>query len=173
MNTRRLVGVVGLIVAGFARPAAAETLETNYAGAFVLTFGTGPDGTNDLWFAGAGPATPLGPSLVFGHSTTRPDPANPLVSVIVTDAVVLVDAHGDQLWLENAGSETLDPSVPGRLFIRGSGTFRVTGGTGRYRRATGSGEFEVVAEVLQQDPSGAWAGGSFQLSFAGEVNRRR
>ena len=164
--------VVGLAVLGFARPAAAETLETNYSGVFLQTFGTGPQGTNDLWFAGTGPATPLGPSLVLGHTTTRPDPDNPLVSVIVTDRVVLVDLFGDELWLENSGADTLDLSVPGRIFIRGTGTFTVTGGTGRYRRATGSGEFNVVAEVLQADPGGAWVGGTFQLSFSGEVNRR-
>ena len=56
------------------------------------------------------------------------------------------------------------------MFIRGTGTFAVVGGTGRYRRATGGGEFNVVAEVLQFAPDGAWAAGAFQLTFTGEVS---
>ena len=151
--------------------AAAEPLDADFTGVFVQSFGTGPDGTDDLYFAGPGQAAPLGSAFVLGHSTTRPDPDMPGCSEIVTDRVVLTGEGGDEIWLENSGDDCLDLSVPGRVFIRGTGTFAVVGGTGRYKRATGSGEFNVVAEVLQFAPDGAWAAGTFQLSFTGTVSR--
>jgi hypothetical protein len=124
-----------------------------------------------LSFAGPGQSIPLGRAIVLGHTTTRPDPDMPGCSEIVTDRVVLTSEGGDELWLVNSGDDRLDLSVPGRVFIRGSGTFVVAGGTGRYRRATGSGQFNVVAEALQIAPDGAWAAGTFQLSFIVTVSR--
>jgi len=82
-----------------------------------------------------------------GHSTTRPIPTDPLCSEIVTDRMIVTAANGDELWLVNSGEDCLDFSVPGHTFIRCSGTFNVAGGTGRFRGATGSGQFAVVAEV--------------------------
>jgi hypothetical protein len=145
-------------------------LKSSYGGLFSLAFGAGPNGTDDLRFAGFGKASHLGKSMVLGHSTTLPDPTEPGCSDIVTDLVVLLAANGDELWLQNSGEDCLDFSIPGRLFIRGSGTFMVTGGTGRFEGAMGQGEFNVVAEVLGSDAGGV--SGAFQLSFTGEISRR-
>jgi len=139
-----------------------------FTGTFTITFGTGPDGTNNLDFSGAGKARHLGKSTVEGHTTTAQDPSDPLCSDIVTDMVVLTAANGDQLWLVNSGEDCLDLSVPGKTFIRGSGTFNVVGGTGRFDDATGSGSFSVVAEVTGSITGGV--SGTFELHFDGAIS---
>ena len=96
------------------------------------------------------------------------DPTDPLCSDIVTDMVVLTAANGDQLWLVNSGEDCLDLSVPGKTFIRGSGTFNVVGGTGRFDDATGSGSFSVVAEVTGSITGGV--SGTFELHFDGAIS---
>jgi hypothetical protein len=142
--------------------------DSHYAGTFTLA--VDPAGAGDLRFAGAGIATHLGLGVVAGRSLTTPDPDDPLCSIIDPDhdAVTLTAANGDELHLSNSGEECLDFSVPGRVFIRGSGTFRVTGGTGRFAGATGSGTFEVVAEVTGFGPAGPI--GTFDLRFTGTIS---
>src|SRR5260370_6773561 len=152
------------------RPAAAQDsvpFAADFQGVFQIMFGAGPDGTDDLRFSGDGIASLLGLSNVNGHTTTRPSATDPLCSDIVTDQVILTAANGDELWLVNTGEDCLDFSVPGRIFIRGSGTMQVVGGTGRFSGATGSGTFAVVAEV-----TGFWPGGltgSCAIHFAGDI----
>src|SRR5690349_11843152 len=154
-------GVVPVLAAGLVLavrpPAAAEDtvpFAADFQGEFRILFGAGPDGTDDLRFAGGGLANHLGLSGVDGHSTTRPSATDPLCSDIVTDRVILTAANGDELWLVNAGQDCLDFSVPGRVFIRGSGTMKVAGGTGRFRGTTGTGTFGVLAEVAGFVPGG-------------------
>jgi hypothetical protein len=153
------------------RPVAADEevhFRADYTGTFTLTFGTGPDGTNNLDFSGTGKARHLGKSAVEGHTTTAQDPTNPLCSDIVTDMVVLTAANGYQLWLVNSGEDCLDLSVPGKTFIRGSETFVVVGGTGRFDDATGNGIFSVVAEVTGSITGGV--SGTFELHFEGDIS---
>jgi hypothetical protein len=133
-----------------------------------ILFGAGVGGTDDLRFSGDGVASHLGLSGVNGHSTTRPSATDPLCSDIVTDLVILTAANGDQLWLVNAGEDCLDFSIPDRIFIRGSGTMRVVGGTGRFKGATGNGTFAVVAEVTEFVPGGVT--GPFALQFKGSIS---
>ena len=154
------------------RPQSAQTplpFAAVYTGDFTITFGTGPNGTNDLRFSGSGLAFPLGLSDVDGHSTTQPRPDNPLISDIVTDEVTLTDANGDELRLMNSGSETLYEPDSEHPYIVGSGTFKITGGTGRYAQAKGSGTFHVFAQVA--GPIDGGVGGEFVLVFAGSVTR--
>jgi hypothetical protein len=82
--------------------------------------------------------------------------------------VILTAANGDELWLVNSGEDCLDFSVPGHIFIRGSGTFNVAGDTDRFRGATGSGGFAVVAEVTAFVPGGV--AGMFDLRFEGRIS---
>jgi len=161
---------VGLVMLVQQRAAAVETVPfaADYQGAFQIMFGAGPDGTDDLRFAGDGIGNHLGLSAVDGHSTTRPSATDPLCSDIVTDRVILTAANGDELWLQNAGEDCLDFSIPGHIFIRGSGTMRVIGGTGRFRGATGSGTFAVLAEVTEFVPGGV--AGNFALHFEGSIS---
>jgi hypothetical protein len=157
----------GLVLLALRPAAAADTVPfaADFQGEFRILFGAGLDGTDDLRFAGSGLANHLGLSDVDGHSTTRP--TDPLCSDIVTDRVVLTAANGDELWLANSGEDCLDFSVPGRIFIRGSGTMVVVGGTGRFRGATGSGTFAVLAEVTGFVAGGVT--GPFVLHFEGDI----
>lgn len=141
-------------------------LSATYAGDFSITFGTGPGGTDDLFFGGAGLATGLGVSRIDGHSTTRAGATDPLAAEIVTDWVTLTAANGDELWLVNAGTDHLSFPAPGAVSIRGAGTFTVAGGTGRFDGATGSGSFEVAAAGVFV-PGGVE--GTFALRFTGRV----
>jgi len=153
------------------RPASAGDpipFDSHFGGTFTLAIDAA--GAGDLRFAGTGIASHLGLSAVAGRSLTSPSPTDPLVSIIDEDhdAVTLVAANGDELYLSNAGEERLDFSIPGRIFIRGSGTFRVRGGTGRFAGATGAGTFEVVAEVTGFDTAGPI--GTFELYFTGSIS---
>lgn len=164
--------LIALVVISLApQPATAADLvpfDSYHVGTFSLAVDRA--GVGDLRFTGAGIGSHLGLSAVAGRSLTTPDPTDPLCSIIAPDhdAVTLTAANGDELHLSNSGEECLDFSVPGRVFIRGSGTFRVTGGTGRFAGATGSGTFEVVAEVTGFDPTGPT--GTFELRFTGTVS---
>jgi hypothetical protein len=165
-------GLVALAALGLApRPASAGDpvpFDSYATGTFTLAVDAA--GVGDLRFAGAAVASHLGLSAVDGHSVTTPSPTDPLCSIIDEDhdAVTLTAADGDELYLSNSGEECLDFSIPGRTFIRGSGTFRVTGGTGRFAGATGTGTFEVVAEVTGFGPAGPT--GTFDLRFTGTIS---
>jgi hypothetical protein len=165
-------GLVALAAVCLApRPAAAGDpvpLDSHYGGTFTLALDS--TGAGDLRFAGPGISSHLGLGAVAGRSLTTPSPTDPLVSIIDPDhdAVTLVAANGDELYLSNSGEDRLDLSTPGRVFIRGSGTFRVTGGTGRFAGATGSGTFAVVAAVTGFDDAGPV--GTFDLRFTGTIS---
>ena len=166
---RGLVALAALCLGARPAPAADPVpFDTYHAGTFTLAIDS--TGAGALRFAGAGIASHLGLSAVDGHSLTTPSPADPLCSIIDPDrdAVTLTAANGDELRLSNSGEDCLDFSVPGRVFIRGSGTFRVKGGTGRFAGATGTGTFEVVAEVTGFDAAGPI--GTFDLRFTGTIS---
>lgn len=141
------------------------------AGDFVINFAAGPDMTDDLRFSGDALATFLGQSELDGHSTTRTDPEDPSVSEIVTDEVILTAASGDEIRLSNSGEDHLDTSDPAHPVIRGSGTFVITGGAGRFRGAAGHGVFLVYAEVTEFGP--ASVGGEYVLAFDGVLSLPR
>jgi hypothetical protein len=105
-------------------------------------------------------------SAVGGHSTTRASATDPFAVDIVTDQVTLTAANGDELWLVNSGTDHLSFPAPGLVFISGSGTFTVVGGTGRFDGATGIGTFEVAA-VGEFVPGGV--AGTFSLRFEGRI----
>ena len=168
---KRLVWIAAAIVIVLMQPltisaGSAVPFRASFQGSFSILFGTGPGGTNELSFVGDGQAIPLGHSTVDGHTTTRN--ISSTCTQIVTDAVTLTAANGDQLQLVNAGQDCLDFSVPGKTFIRGTGTTSVVGGTGRFAAASGSGTWEVVAEVTQPIVGGV--SGVFTLNFMGAIS---
>ena len=138
-----------------------------FQGDFRISFGTGPDFTNELFFSGQGTASHLGDSTVNGYSTLSS--SSPGCFTIVYDQVMLTAANGDNLLMVNAGDECLDSSVPGKLFIRGSGTYTFVGGTGRFAGATGSGVYQVIAEVVTF--GGTFVEGTFVLNWVGVISR--
>ncbi|MEP6762500.1 MAG: hypothetical protein ABJA93_14190 [Sporichthyaceae bacterium] len=59
--------------------------------------------------------------------------------------VTLVAANGDELHWTYSGTGT-PPDASGDVVL--SGTFVITGGTGRFSSATGGGSFEGVGNVV-------------------------
>jgi hypothetical protein len=86
-------------------------------------------------------------------------------STIVQDKVTLTAANGDQVFVRNSGQDCVDSM--GR--ITGSGTYTITGGSGRFMGASGTGTFSVTAQVTSI--SGNTRSGTFNpLTFDGAIS---
>ena len=142
------------LVAPFAR--AGDTVP--FEGIFEGTFAINPF-TLQLHFEGDGLARQLGDSEIVGDSQLAPN--GPGCFAIVADAVTLTAANGDHLFLTNVGEDCFDDTG----HIVGSATFTVTGGTGRFAGATGTGTTQVVAT-----PDQTGFAGTFVLTVAGRIS---
>jgi hypothetical protein len=165
--------VAALVLSVFASSLAiADTapFHASYQGTFQLAFGTGPGGTNVLAFSGtSGTSMPtvLGPSTITGKSFL--EPTSPC-SKIVADSVTLTAANGDTVSVQNTGQDCVDK---GR--ITGSGTYTITGGSGRFMGASGTGTFSVSAQITSFSGTpgtpGSTASGTFNpLTFDGTIS---
>jgi hypothetical protein len=128
-----------------------------FKGVFEGTFEINPANLH-LHFSGEGPASHLGDSGIVGDSQLVP--AGPCFE-IATDAVTLSAANGDQLFLTNSGQDCFDAAGN----IVGNATFTITGGTGRFDGASGTGTTQVVAT-----PDQTGLAGSFILLFSGRIS---
>ena len=144
-----VVLIVGLWSVALPADAATTAFHATYQGTFRITFLTGPGLSDQLTFAGTGAATG-GASTVAGYSTLRPAPGvDGICNRTVEDVVFLTLAEGE-LQLHNDARDCIDVlSEPGTVRIVGGGTWTVTGGTGAYAGAQGSGTVQVVAEVTK------------------------
>jgi hypothetical protein len=147
-----------------AKPAGFKAL---YRGNFAITMNS--DGKSQLHFEGTGMPASLGPSGVVGDSTLVPIKTNPACSTIETDRVSLTVAGGDELYFVHQGEDCVDASHPPAVTIRSQGTYRITGGTGRFAQATGQGRVTVLAKVQEGGPTGSR--GSFELMWEGTLKR--
>jgi hypothetical protein len=140
----------------------------SYEGTFQMSFGTGPNGTNELTFTGDGYASEIEDSALLGQSLLQP--ISPLCMAIVEDSITLtaMDDDGDELLIVASGVDCLDFSDPNQLRIVGDGTIQFVGGSGDFDDATGSGTFEVVADVNALGPAGGT--GTFVLTFEGDLD---
>ena len=129
-----------------------------FKGVFEGAFAINPADLQ-LHFSGEGPASHLGDSSLAGDSQLAP--AGPGCFDIATDAVTLTAANGDQVFLTNAGQDCFDST--GRIV--GAAVFTITGGTGRFAGATGSGSTQVVAT-----PDQTGFAGTFILIFSGHIS---
>jgi hypothetical protein len=116
----------------------------NDGGPFRATFtetftslGCSSDTRCEAAVTGHGSATKLGATtefLVGVVDFSGETPANPCH--ILTDARILLAANGDQLFVNGIGKGCDDPNKP---IEHVSLTWKVTGGTGRFRHASGHG----------------------------------
>ena len=160
--------LVGLSWVAVPADAATTTFHATYQGTFSITFLTGPGLSDELNFAGGGAAS-QGPSTVEGYSTLRPAPGlSGICNRTVEDVVVLTFPDGE-LQIHNEARDCIDLiSEPGTVRIVGSGTWTVTGGTGAYTGAQGSGTVQVAAEVTHLIIGGV-AGTFDPLVFDGQL----
>jgi hypothetical protein len=156
--------VAALVLSVFASSLAVadtEAFHASYQGTFILTFGSG--GSSVLDFSGSGVATLLGSSTVSGRSQLQQ--TSPTCTTIVQDKVTLTAVNGDQVFVRNSGQDCFDSMG----HITGSGTYTITGGTGRFSSASGTGTFSVTAQVTS--PPGPNASGTFNpLTFDGTIS---
>jgi len=129
-----------------------------FKGIFEGTFAISPLDLQ-LHFSGDGPASHLGDTGIVGDSQLAP--AEPGCFDIVTDAVTLTAANGDAVFLTNSGQDCFDETG----HIVGNATFTVTGGTGRFAGASGTGTTQVVAT-----PNQTGLAGTFVLSVVGRIS---
>jgi hypothetical protein len=162
-----LTVALAAILAATARPAAAVTVpfRASFSGSFVVVDRVCPNGDDHLHFTGAGIATHGGASTVAGDTCLHPNPANPACLIIDTDATTITAADRSTIRLASSGEDCLNHAT-GQ--ITGSGTYSITGGTGRFDGAAGSGEVSLAAQLMQV--MGSEASGTFgPLSFTGTI----
>lgn len=171
MKFKRAFSLVAVMVALQATPALASEqvpFDATFHGTFHITFGGCPNGDNLLQFAGPGIVRHAGLSSIVGSSCLRPEPANPLCSNIVSDAVTVTAANGDTFDFNNQAEDCLS-FTPEGIFIHGAGTYQILPGTGRFDQASGSGSVHTTAHVLEL--TGTGASGTFDpLVFSGTIS---
>lgn len=153
-----VAAVVSLVV--FGAPSAAwadESFRAVYEGTFTIS------GNGLLEFHGSGSARRLGPSTVDRTTQLVPIPGTTCFHVLpVLDSVTLTGRRGDTLALRNQGTDCFDT---GNNAIVGSGTFLITGGTGRLAGASGGGTYEVTATATGP------VSGNFRLVWRGSLDQ--
>jgi hypothetical protein len=156
LNTLATVVALCALVAVVATPVSAAGLVPFYA-AFAGSAGfTGP-GTGA--YDGAGQATHLGASRVHGEIQVTVMP-NDCGGFTAQHSDIITAANGDQLYLRVVEEACPTPSGEFRCL----GTYAITGGTGRFARATGSGVFDGLVNFDQ---------GKFRATYSGQISVAR
>ncbi len=160
---------VGLFAAGLATwavaavPVSASQLvpfRADIAGTLQIT-AMGPNGPTSAVYGGKGVAAQLGVTTMDG-TISIVGPAACEGGFLATHTDVLMAANGDQVVVAISESSCPHPTEPGRFDC--TGTYSVTGGTGRYSGATGSGDWRGS---LALSPTGS---GSFTSTYTGALS---
>ena len=139
-------------VAPAAHAAAARPFVADLAGRAVFS----PTSTPGVFAgtgSGAGRATHLGQFTISVEETL--DVTSPTGSVVLQGEAVVVAANGDELHWSYEATGT-PPSESGDVVL--TGTFTVTGGSGRFAEATGQGSFEGVGNAVTGRASFSYTG---------------
>ena len=90
------------------------TFDTEYTGTFSMSFGTGPNGTNELEFTGSGRGTQVGLTDIEGASLLQS--IDPACMVIVEDFIVMTASNGDEVHVVADAVDCLEftPTGPQR-----------------------------------------------------------
>ena len=152
--TSRRIGsslvVVVLALCGLAAPAAADQVPFTASGTGEVTGVTHlPGGLTQVDFNGSGTATHLG--NVTGPLTRIQDHQGNFGST-----AVFVGANGtDSVFLTISGHFE---STGGKCVLTSTGTYTVTGGTGAFANATGSGTFTAQFDQCAETGFGTYTG---------------
>jgi hypothetical protein len=134
-----LTAAVGFVAP--AAPAAAETPFKSRLTAHAVFVPTSTPGVLAGTVSGAGHATHLG-RVTLATTEIIDFASSPGTLLILDGRMVMVAANGDELRWSYSGTGTLPPDADGNIAL--SGTFVITGGTGRFSDASGSGTFTGV-----------------------------
>jgi len=132
MRTRILVVVVALALSLVAAPAATggqPAKKTRSLQGTLTMAMIGPNGQSGSKFAGEFAGRPLGKAAVLFQNTIEGSTS--------TGKAVIYTKRGT---IRANATNQLQPQPDGS--VQTPGTFKITGGTGRYRGASGSGTFE-------------------------------
>ena len=153
-TTSRRVGsrlvVVVLALCGLAAPAAADQVPFTASGTGEVTGVTHlPDGLTQVDFSVSGNATHLG--NYTGTATRIQDHQGNFATISV-----LLGANGtDSVFLSVGGHFE---STDGKCVLTSTGTYIVTGGTGAFANATGSGTFTAEFDQCADTGLGTYTG---------------
>jgi hypothetical protein len=123
---------------------------------------TGQPGVFDVAITGAGRGTPFG-NLTFSATETLDFVSSPGTAVVTDGEFVLTASDGSRLFATYTGTGVPDPDSPG--FFIGEATATITGGTGRFERASGTVPFSLdidaatLTEIITFDTYAALIGG--------------
>jgi hypothetical protein len=152
LNTLATVFVL-LAVVPAPDSAAAQVQVPFYIGIAGTAGFTGP-GTGA--YDGTGSGTHLGNSKVHGDIQVTVAP-NGCGGFTAQHSDTITAANGDQLYLQII--EDACPVATGSFHC--TGTYSVTGGTGRFANATGNGVFDGLVDFTQ---------GRFQATYSGQIS---
>lgn len=113
-------------------------------------------------------------SVEFQFSPTGP-PVGDALPIAFKNKVIITDLDGDQIFFDNDGTGTFHLGIPGFDF-RGSGgplsgTYVVTGGTGKYQQWKVGTEYKYRA-VATNPPTGGLGTVYVEVTFRGKVGQR-
>ncbi len=160
MRVRTFLGcaviLVSLAPAG-AHGATMVPLKGTYVVDFLVSLASEPGPANHLHVDGSGSASAVGDSRLFGDAVLAyqdPTPCETFTAATMT----LTTLSGHDLALRANGRQCyrlgLQTTDYGRIFVSGNGTFTVTGGTGPFAGATGSGAITFSGQVGGPVPGG-------------------
>jgi hypothetical protein len=158
-NIARLIGaaaVTVLVITAGPQRAFAGT-QVPFKGSYSGTISP-PHGPPPVTLSGSGTATHLGRSTNSGTVTVTSEPASCSGGFHTHNLETLTSTDGDQINLTI--SDQPCPVSPG--VFQGSGTYVVTGGTGRFAGASGSGSFYGSGDFNQ---------GTYTFSLKGTISQ--
>jgi len=178
--SRLAIVLVALLVVSAAPALAAGQAQSVPIHGSVLAEGPPPDEAapgcdpGAIWRfsrVGAGPLSRLGDAAaVLSHCTyVVPDASGAFHAIMLGGTIELTAANGDTLQLAYEG--VTDAILDGAEYVgyTAEGTWRVTGGTGRFAHATGSGWLDVVGDVPGGDALFGLPDGFDRWEFGGTI----
>lgn len=122
---------------------------------------TDQPGVFDVVITGKGRGTPFG-RLTFSATETIDFVSRPGTAVVTDGKFVITASDGSKLFATYTGTGVPDPDNPG--FFLGAATATITGGTGRFRCASGTVPFALyidaanLTEIITFDTCAALTG---------------